>query len=251
MAEIAVGAEGPTSDGGHADTANLLLSLSGMHSSDAVAEAEPDVVPMGLDPPVTPITASSTVSALPTPMNPLPTSSAAINGADSSWAAKQRRLQVSALPRKEWSADEDALIRNGVERLGCRWRLIAAQLPGRSDDAVRNRWSRLQDSIRGPGVPSSGGGSLSGSKRQSKELMGTSAAPTAVGSSRSSTSSETASMSGSCAGEGSLSTFDEDDVGHRIACSRLRHANDADDPMDGLIPSGSARRAQWRAAAGR
>lgn len=131
-----MGTDAPPRERGHADTANLLLSLSGMHSSDAAAEAEPDV-PMGLDPPVTPITAPAVVSSLPTPMNPLPTSSAALNGADANWAAKQRRLQVSALPRKEWSADEDALIRNGVERLGCRWRLIAAQLPGRSDDAVR------------------------------------------------------------------------------------------------------------------
>jgi len=65
---------------------------------------------------------------------------------------KNRRLQVSALPRKEWSAEEDALIRSGVEQLGCRWRVIAAQLPGRSDDAVRNRWSRLQESLRGGGA---------------------------------------------------------------------------------------------------
>ena len=45
--------------------------------------------------------------------------------------------------------------------MGCRWRLIAAQLPGRSDDAVRNRWSRLQEAEKGPGAPSrrsSGGG---------------------------------------------------------------------------------------------
>ena len=64
-------------------------------------------------------------------------------------STKNRRMQVSALPRKEWSAEEDALIRSGVEKLGCRWRVIAAQLPGRSDDAVRNRWSRLQESLRG------------------------------------------------------------------------------------------------------
>ncbi|KAL1530276.1 hypothetical protein AB1Y20_001188 [Prymnesium parvum] len=60
-----------------------------------------------------------------------------------------RRSQVAALPRKEWNEAEDALIKHGVERLGCRWRVIAAMLPGRSDDAVRNRWSRLQDSYRG------------------------------------------------------------------------------------------------------
>ncbi|KAL3893414.1 MAG: hypothetical protein SGPRY_014250, partial [Prymnesium sp.] len=60
-----------------------------------------------------------------------------------------RRSQVAALPRKEWNEAEDALIKAGVERLGCRWRVIAAMLPGRSDDAVRNRWSRLHDSHRG------------------------------------------------------------------------------------------------------
>lgn len=63
-------------------------------------------------------------------------------------SAHSRRSQVAALPRKEWSAAEDELIKDGVERLGCRWRVIAAMLPGRSDDAVRNRWSRLQDSYR-------------------------------------------------------------------------------------------------------
>ena len=62
----------------------------------------------------------------------------------------KRRTQVAALPRKEWSLTEDDLIRHGVQRLGCKWRVIAAQLPGRSDDAVRNRWSRLQESMRPP-----------------------------------------------------------------------------------------------------
>lgn len=47
--------------------------------------------------------------------------------------------------RKEWSAAEDALIRSSVESHGCKWRVIAAQLPGRSDDAVRNRWNRLKE----------------------------------------------------------------------------------------------------------
>ena len=46
--------------------------------------------------------------------------------------------------RKEWLAWEDEAIRGGVEELGTRWRAIAARLPGRSDDAVRNRWARLQ-----------------------------------------------------------------------------------------------------------
>jgi len=49
----------------------------------------------------------------------------------------------NARGRKEWAADEDAFILSQVEAEGTKWRLIAAKLPGRSDDAVRNRWKRL------------------------------------------------------------------------------------------------------------
>lgn len=47
--------------------------------------------------------------------------------------------------RKEWSVQEDAIIRQAVLAHGGRWRKIAAELPGRSDDAVRNRWNRLKE----------------------------------------------------------------------------------------------------------
>uniref|UniRef100_A0A7S3U6M6 Uncharacterized protein n=1 Tax=Strombidinopsis acuminata TaxID=141414 RepID=A0A7S3U6M6_9SPIT len=52
--------------------------------------------------------------------------------------------------RKEWLPWEDAEIRRGVEELGTKWRAISSRLPGRSDDAVRNRWARLQstDTLR-------------------------------------------------------------------------------------------------------
>ena len=53
--------------------------------------------------------------------------------------------QAAAPNRKEWAVSEDEAIRAGVEQLGTRWRAIAAMLPGRSDDAVRNRWARLQN----------------------------------------------------------------------------------------------------------
>lgn len=45
--------------------------------------------------------------------------------------------------RKQWSKSEDELIRSMVDSIGFRWRQIAARLPGRSDDAIRNRWARL------------------------------------------------------------------------------------------------------------
>ena len=48
------------------------------------------------------------------------------------------------IQRQGWSEAEDAIIREGVARLGFRWRLIADSLPGRSDSSIRNRWHRLQ-----------------------------------------------------------------------------------------------------------
>ena len=50
-----------------------------------------------------------------------------------------------SIHRKEWALSEDELILECVRTLGCKWRQIAAMLPGRSDDAVRNRWNRLKD----------------------------------------------------------------------------------------------------------
>ena len=46
--------------------------------------------------------------------------------------------------RKMWSAEEDAIILAGVAKYGCQWRLVVAQLPGRTDSSTRNRWKRLQ-----------------------------------------------------------------------------------------------------------
>lgn len=45
--------------------------------------------------------------------------------------------------RAKWSAEEDGMILRGVRTLGCRWREIAALLPGRSDSSIRNRWHRM------------------------------------------------------------------------------------------------------------
>ena len=80
---------------------------------------------------------------------------------------------AAANNRKEWAVREDQLIWRGVQQIGCKWRQIAAMLPGRSDDAVRNRYNRLKEAeasglVRSdsgeptdpnaPGTPSGGGG---------------------------------------------------------------------------------------------
>lgn len=46
--------------------------------------------------------------------------------------------------RIKWSVEEDAIIYEGVRMHGCKWRQISAELPGRSDSSVRNRWRRLE-----------------------------------------------------------------------------------------------------------
>lgn len=61
------------------------------------------------------------------------------------------RVTGAAHGRSMWTAEEDRAIMEGVRRFGCKWRRIAALLPGRSDSSVRNRWSRIQE-------PSSSGG---------------------------------------------------------------------------------------------
>ena len=51
---------------------------------------------------------------------------------------------VARRHKLRWTAAEDMAIMAAVQRLGTRWPEIAAQLPGRSDDSVRNRWHRLK-----------------------------------------------------------------------------------------------------------
>uniref|UniRef100_A0A7S3EYJ8 Myb-like domain-containing protein n=1 Tax=Haptolina ericina TaxID=156174 RepID=A0A7S3EYJ8_9EUKA len=52
--------------------------------------------------------------------------------------------------RKEWTVAEDEIICTNVALHGCKWRKIASLLPGRSDDAVRNRWNRLRAVLSPP-----------------------------------------------------------------------------------------------------
>ena len=66
-------------------------------------------------------------------------------GSTAGLAATASTASRNGAERKEWSVSEDDIIREAVVTHGCRWRRIAAMLPGRSDDAVRNRWNRLKE----------------------------------------------------------------------------------------------------------
>jgi hypothetical protein len=50
--------------------------------------------------------------------------------------------------RVSWSPLEDQVIVQAVQELGPRWCSVAARLPSRTDQAVRNRWNRLQQRAR-------------------------------------------------------------------------------------------------------
>jgi len=50
--------------------------------------------------------------------------------------------------RVSWSPHEDQVIVRAVQELGPRWCSVAARLPSRTDQAVRNRWNRLQQRAR-------------------------------------------------------------------------------------------------------
>lgn len=60
----------------------------------------------------------------------------------------QKARQVRAL----WTVDEDRIIEEGFREHGCKWRLIAARLPGRSDSSARNRWLRVLKDRQAAGI---------------------------------------------------------------------------------------------------
>jgi len=47
-----------------------------------------------------------------------------------------------------WTRTEDQVISEAVKRFGCKWGVLSALLPGRTDNAVRNRWHRLERARR-------------------------------------------------------------------------------------------------------
>lgn len=82
--------------------------------------------------------------------------------------------------RGGWHPEEDELILKSREQLGNQWCKIAARIPGRSDDAVRNRYKRLQAAggcsgdlsrAAATALVSSSGASLHAPRSNSEPLM--------------------------------------------------------------------------------
>lgn len=52
------------------------------------------------------------------------------------------------IKKTEWSPEEDVMILNMQQALGNRWALLAKQLPGRTENAIKTRFRSLQRSLK-------------------------------------------------------------------------------------------------------
>lgn len=68
----------------------------------------------------------------------------AAEGEENSFCIQENASEQKPRRKIGWTSTEDLAILATVRRLGTQWGRIAAQLPGRTADAVRNRWHRLQ-----------------------------------------------------------------------------------------------------------
>ena len=76
-------------------------------------------------------------------------------------ASRPKSKADGSLQKQGWTPEEDATIVRMVQLTGQKWSFIACALPGRTDDAVRNRYLRLQKKKQvGAEAGASGAGGL-------------------------------------------------------------------------------------------
>jgi len=94
-------------------------------------------------------------------------------------AAEER---AAATSRLAWSEKEDQMITAGVKRHGCKWRLLAEMLPGRSDSSIRNRWHRIarRDGLSDPPSSAQASGIAAAEAKVARQLVDVSGATTSA-----------------------------------------------------------------------
>ena len=83
--------------------------------------------------------------------NSKPAFTATVEAASSSQASSPSETSPAGRKGRElqqWRPAEDQLIMEGVARHGTRWAAVAQDMPGRSENAIRNRYHRLKGAER-------------------------------------------------------------------------------------------------------